>query len=340
MQIPQKQLNSHLNQQSLLPTYLICGDLPLLIQETRDTIREAARKKGFQQCELLFIETEFDWQNLVQSLNNFSLLSNKTLIELHNPKAKFDEEGTRALLHYLNNPPDDKCLLIITNKLTTAQQKTHWYKAINRFGAIISIWPLSRKSVLSWIDHRLKNIGLIVDNESIQLLAELTEGNLLATYQAIEKIRLLYQKEPVTPKNIITVIDENAYFTIFDLMEAVLIGEKSRVIRILSNLYFSDNKKVELSILWAITRELRLLYSLAIKYQQGKSFTELLESQWQTRKHILRAALIRLNTTIIAQLLQEAKQIDHIIKGFAHGNARQALEILSLRMAGVKKDPF
>ena len=339
MKILRKQLDSYLNQQPFLPIYLICGDLPLLVQETRDTIREAARQRGFQQCELLFIETGFNWQNLIQSFNNFSLLSNKTLIELRNPKAKFDKTGTQALLHYLNNPPDDKCLLIITNKLIAVQQKTHWYEAINRCGAIISIWPLSKQSVLDWIEHRLKSTGLVVDNESIQLLAELTEGNLLATRQAIEKLRLLYHKEPITSKDIVAIINENTSFTVFDLTEAALMGEKSRVIRILSNLYFFDTE-AGLLILWAITRELRLLYSLAIKYQQGKSLTELLGPKWQARQQTLRVALIRLNTTLIAQLLQEAKHIDHIIKGLIHGNARQALEILSLRMAGVEKGLF
>lgn len=337
MQIPQKKLNSHLNQKIFLPAYLVCGDFPLLVQETRDTIREAARKKGFQQCALFFIETGFDWQNIIQSLNNVSLLKNKILIELRNPKAKFDAAGIQALLRYLNNPPDDKRLLIITNKLTTAQQKTNWYEAINRWGAIIPVCPLSKQSVLSWIGHQLENTDLIVDDKSIQRLAELTEGNLLATRQAIEKMRLLYYKESITTKIITAVINESAYFTVFDLTEAALMGEKSRVMRILSNLYFSD-KEVGLLVLWAMTRELRILYPLAIKYQQGKSFAELLESTWQVRRQVLQVALMRLNATIIAKLLQEAKHIDHIIKGLALGNVRQSLETLSLHIAGVGKD--
>ncbi|RQM79994.1 DNA polymerase III subunit delta [Coxiella burnetii] len=336
MQLLQKQLDNHLNRQALLPLYLISGDVSLLVQETRDTIREAARQKGFHQCKLLFVETGFHWQSLTQSFDNFSLLSDKTLIELRNPKAKFDESGTQALLQYLNNPPEDKRLIIITNKLTAAQQKTKWYKAIDRSGAVISLWPLSGQSLLAWIEQRLKKAGLEADNESISLLAELTEGNLLATHQAIEKLRLLHQDESITPKAIIGVVNDNARFTIFDLTQAALMGAKSRVVRILANLYFAD-KEAGLLILWAITRELRLLYPLAIDYQRGKPLTELLASQWQTRKQPLRTALMRLNTTIIAQLLQQAKRIDHILKGLTPGNAWQELETLSLRMAGVEK---
>ena len=335
MQLSHKQLHIHLNRQPLLPIYLISGDASLLVQETRDSIRAAARQQGFQQCELFFVETGFHWQDLTQSFDNFSLLNDKTLIELLNLKAKFDAAGTQALLHYLDDPPADKRLLIITNKLKTAQLKTCWYKAIDHSGAIISLWPLSGQAFLNWIEQRLKKTGLTADNESIQILAELTEGNLLATHQAIEKLRLIYGEKPVTLKSVTTIVNDNTRFTVFDLIEAVLMSAKSRAVRILSHLYFSD-KEAGLLILWAITRELRLLYILAINYQHGKPLTELLTLQQQSRKILLKAALTRLNTAFIAQLLQQAKCIDHILKGLKSGNAWQELEILTLRMMGVK----
>ena len=331
MQLSYKQLQTHLNHKPFLPIYLISGDTSLLVQETRDAIREAARKQGFQQCELLFVETGFHWQDLTQFFDNFSLLSDKTFIELINLKATFDEAGTRALLRYLNDPPVDKRLLIITNKLTASQKRTRWYKAIDRSGAIILLWPLSGQVFLNWIEQRLKKIGLTADNESIQILAELTEGNLLATHQAIEKLRLLYGKETVTFKSIITVVNDNTRFTVFDLMEAALMGTQSRAVRILSHLYSLD-KEAGLLILWAITRELRLLYVLATNYQQGNPPTELLTLQRQSHKILLKTALTRLNTDFIAQLLQQAKCIDHILKGLKSGNAWQELEILTLRI--------
>ena len=337
MQLSYKQLQAHLHHKPLLPIYLISGDISLLVQETRDAIREAARKQGFQQCELLFVATGFHWQDLTQSFDNFSLLSEKTLIELLNFKASFDEAGTQVLLRYLNAPPVDKRLLIITNKLTAAQQKTRWYKAIDRSGAIILLWPLSGQVFLNWIKQRLKKMGLTTDNESIQILAELTEGNLLAAHQAIEKLRLLYGKGPVTFKSITTVVNDNTRFTVFDLVEAALMGIQSRVVWILSHLYSLD-KEVGLLILWAITRELRLLYVLAINYQQRKPLTELLTLRQQSHRILLKAALTRLNADFIAQLLQQAKCIDHILKGLKSGNAWQELEILTLRMTeGVTK---
>ena len=336
MQLPYKQLNTHLNQQkTILPVYLICGDVPLLVQESSDLIRQTARQQGFHQRELFFVEPGFHWQTFTETADNFSLLSDKTIIEIRNTKAKFDGQGTQALLRYLDNPPNDKRLLIITNKLTATQQKTRWYKAIDRCGAVIQLWPLSTTHELpAWIVQRLKAANLNADAESIRLLAELTEGNLLATQQSIEKLRLLYHDKPITPKAVSAIVSDNTYFTIFDLTEAVLMGASSRVVRILWSLYFTDKESTPL-VLWALARELRALYPLARDHQRGKPLTQqLLTSQWQMRKHPLKMALSRLNIETIAQLLQQAKHIDHIIKGITPGNAWQALESLSLAIAG------
>ena len=335
MQLPYKRLNIHLKQQTLLPVYLICGDVPLLVQESSDLIRQASRQQGFHQRELLFIEPGFHWQTFTETANNFSLLSDKIIIEIRNAKAKFDEYGTQSLLRYLDSPPDHKRLLIITNKLTAAQKKTKWYKAIDRCGAVISLWPLPTCELLVWITQRLKAANLNMDAESIALLAELTEGNLLATQQSIEKLNLLYRDKLITPKIVSKIVSDSAYFTIFDLTEAALIGASSRVVRILWSLYFNDKESTSL-VLWALTRELRALYPLAYAYQHGKPLTQLLSYQWQIRKYPFKMALSRLNTEIIAQLLQQAKHIDHIIKGIAPGNPWQALESLSLTISGKK----
>lgn len=333
MQISSKQLDTHLNQKSLLPIYLICADSPLLVQETRDSIRQAARQQGFQQGELFFIEMGFNWKALDTAIDNFNLFSEKTFIEIRNPQAKFDERGTQILLRYLENPPPNKRLLIVTNKLTATQQKTRWYKAVSELGAVIPLWPISTQELPTWIAKRFKKFDLTVDMESINLLAELTEGNLLATQQAIEKLRLLYQNKPIPPQSVSAVINDNACFTVFDLTEAALLGKISRVTRILLALKFVDKEAAPL-VLWSLTHELRNLYMLFKELKNGKSLSQLLASQWQTRKQPLKMALSRLNPQLIAKLLQHSKQIDWIIKGIIPGNAWQELETLSLAIAG------
>ena len=332
MQISRERLDTHLKQ-PLLPVYLICSDVPLLAQETRDSIRQAAQQQGFHRRELFFIEIGFNWQVLNTTIDNLSLFSEKMFIEIRNPQAKFDKKGTQILLCYLNNPPPNKRLLIITNKLKTFQQKTIWYKAVAELGAVIQLLPISQQELPTWIAQRLKKFNITADIESINLLAELTEGNLLATQQAIEKLYLLYQNKPLHPQAISAVINDSACFTVFDLTEAALLGKKSHVIRILLALKFVDKWAAPL-VLWVLTRELRNIYVLFQELKNGKSLTQLLASQWQTHRQPLKIALSRLDPHTIKKLLQHSKRVDWIIKGVIPGNAWQELEALSLALAG------
>lgn len=61
MKIQGNQLSSHLLK-SLAPCYLITGDEHLLVAEALDSVREAARAKGFTSRELHVATSGFDWK--------------------------------------------------------------------------------------------------------------------------------------------------------------------------------------------------------------------------------------------------------------------------------------
>ena len=331
MHLHVNQLHSHLNSRAWLPVYLIHGDIPLLVQEARDAICKATFTAGYQQRELFSVEANIDWDKFLSAAHNLSLLSEKTLLELRNPTAKFDAQGTKLLLNYVNSPPPDKILLITTDKLTAAQQKSSWFNAIEKMGAILTIWPISMKELPTWVATRLKQANLQASKESIYLIAELTEGNLLATQQAIEKLRLLYPNTPITEKEVATVVSDNACFTIFDLAQYALAGSKKQIIRVLHHLRFT---KVEATlVLWAITRELRDIYAMRVQVERGRPISQVIQSAKQTKKPLLQQVLQRLNGQALGQMLLRAEQIDHMIKGIKPGNAWEALETLCLSLA-------
>lgn len=332
MQLTDKQLAAHLNKHAIAPITLISGDVTLLVQESADKIRAAARKTGYEQREVFFIESASDWQRVQQALDNFSLFSEKSFIEIRHSKTKFDEAGIDILLAFLKNAPTDKCILIITDKLTTAQQKANWIQQIERQGLIITTRSVPAYELPTWIQERLHQAQLKADAESIQLLAELTEGNLLATQQAIEKLRLLYTQQVIDKNAIAAVTTDNTQFSIFDLTNYILQGAQFRVLRVLHSLHFTGTETP--LILWALARELRQLHELAVEKQNGKPLAQLLASQWASRKTLLQKALTRLSVKKIRQLLQDCEVIDRMIKGIIIGDVWQALETLCLTFSG------
>lgn len=338
MQITYEQLNNHL-QKNLAPVYLLSGEVPLLLQEGRDAICRAATAQGFTERELLQVETGFNWQNLITVANSRSLFSSKQLIELRITGNSINEAGNQALQTYTNKIPKDKILLIVMGKLDSKLQRAAWLQTINKTGIHVPLWPLDNTQLPRWITQRLAQRGLSADASGIQLLAERAEGNLLAAAQEIDKLQLLYGSGKLPVEAIADAVNDSARFDIFGLSDAALQGDAKRVLRILTGLHGENIEPV--LILWALTRELRVLATLA-GMLKNSSLENALQQQriWEKRKPLFRYALKQHSLSSVQHLLQQAGRIDKIVKGMAAGNPWNELEQLGLAIAGTKLYDF
>lgn len=309
MQLKPEQLAKQLAQ-NLLPVYLVTGDETLLINETIDLIRQFAKKSGFLQRMRFQVERGFDWQEFKTNTDNFSLFSEKTLLELRNESAKFDKTAAALLQAYCESPPADKILIIVTGKLTGAQKNTNWYKAIDKAGAIITLWPLNPNQFIDFIRTRLKDAALIADVNCVKLIAELTQGNLLATDQAIQKLKLSSLDGNVTPELIGQVVNDASRYSVFDWSQYLLLGQTQAALHCLTVLKQTGTEPILL--LWLLARELRVLYQYYFTKQFGY--------EWPARLTQLQAAARRLNQNRCAALLAQCSELDLTVKGLRPGN--------------------
>jgi DNA polymerase III subunit delta len=333
MQLNQQQFIQHLKG-PLLPVYLLSGDTPLLRQEARDALRQAASNAGYTNHQRFTVDTGFHWVQLSYLASQSSLFADQTLLELYNPDAKFDVEAGKTLLDYCASPPADKILLIVSGKLTGAQQKTRWYQTLLNTGAILTIWPIKPHELPSWIQTRLRQAQMTADPAAIRLLAELTEGNLLATQQAIIKLRLLYPGQPIGVKEMTQAVSDNAQFNIFELSQYLLQGDGRGVLRVLHHLRSADTEPT--LALWLLTRECRELLNMTEQLQQGKNVQAVLAAQWSSLKPLYQSALRRVNPAGLRRILLSCQAADQVIKGVALGDAWQAITRIALELAGIE----
>ena len=311
MKIQLQQLAQHLTEK-IAPLYLISGDEFLLVQEACNAVRQRATAAGFDERETFYVESGFNWESFLNSTNNFSLFSGRTLIELH-LKSKLTDTGSKILQSYAQKPAPDKIVVIIAAKLDAAQQKTAWFKAIDTHGIVLPIWPIDAAQLPLWINKRLQQAGLKTDGLGIKLLADHAAGNLLAAAQEIEKLRLLYGGGNLTTEQIIAVITDNARFNVFNLLDTALAGKAALVVRMLDNLKIEDVEPT--IILWAIARELRSLIDISFAIQQGATAEQAMAKVWSNRKALVKKALVRHDLASLQNLLKQASQVDYIIKG-------------------------
>lgn len=333
MKIRYDQLTQHLQRQ-LAPIYLISSDEILLAQETLTQIRQAAQQANYLERIIIEAENNEAWINFNHETQNISLFSNKRIIECRLNSGKLSDVGSKALLKFAENPPPDTFLLITAAKLTQPQQNSAWFKAIDKIGVIIQIWPLSLSQLPAWLDQRLRAVGLTTDQKGIQTLALQVEGNLLAAAQEIEKLQLLYGNGFINNDQIATSISGNNRYDIFNLVDSILLGEAQRSIQILQHLRSEGTEPPV--ILWALTREMRSLASMALAQQQSMSFSQIFQNHgvWEQRKNIVQRALQRIHSEKWLQLIQYAAYIDSVVKGLNKGNVWQDLQLLCLEIAG------
>ena len=319
MRLYPEKLADHL-QQKLLPVYLVSGDEPLLLQECCDQIRQKARAENCNEREI--IEggvSNFNWQDILHSASNMSLFADRKLIELRLPSGKPGAEGSKALCEYLDIASGDDVLLIVSGKIDKQSTNSKWYKALDKAGVTVQVWPVDAKNLPRWLQQRVRNAGMSIDDDALRLLCERLEGNLLAAVQEVEKLKLLAADSKITMQTVTEAVSDNARYNLFDMADNALKGNASVSLRMLYGLRAEGTEPPV--VLWALVREIRTLYEAQLDCDSGQSAQQALSARrvWQNRMPLMQAALTRHNTHSLSLLLEQAARADGSIKGFADG---------------------
>lgn len=335
MKLTLEKLSSHL-EKSLLPLYMVSGDEYLLVQECADLIRRAAAAAGFSDRQRIIADKDFDWQELPGRLDCGSLFSSKSLIDITVPEAKFGDQGTKILLSITENLHPDNIILISTSKIDATRQRSKWYKALEDKGCVIAIWPIESHRLPQWLQQRCSEYQLNIPMEGLKIIADRVEGNLLAAKQELEKLSLIYGNTNITTQQVIDAVANTARFDVFKLIDSALLGDAKRVINILNSLQYQGVEAI--FVLWALTRECRLLlschYAQAAQQNMEQTFQKLYV--WPQRRPLIQNAMKRLAKRDCMKILARAKFIDETIKGARPGSPWRGLMTLYLSLAGCK----
>ena len=314
MKINANQLSSHL-QNNLAPCYLVTGDEHLLVDEALDTIREAARARGFTSRDLFVATAGFDWSQLRDSSANLSLFAERRIVELRLPTGKPGRAGSQAIADLAEQTGDDLMLIVSGPKLDRSGQSSKWAKALDARGVSIPVWPVGLRELPGWIAARMRQAGLQPDRGAVAIIADRVEGNLLAAGQEIEKLRLLLGEGKVTAEDVGNAVANSSRFDVFKLVDAALTGDAKRALRILSGLRAEGVEPV--IVVWSLTRELRTLATLTDAIEHGLDLASAMQKAgvWRNRQAIVRSCVSRHRHGVFHRLLKLANQADQASKG-------------------------
>lgn len=336
MQLRLESLDGHLAK-NLAQLYVIASDEHLLALEAADRIRKAARAQGYTERDVLSVERTFKWGELLAANQALSLFGDKKLIELRIPTGKPGKDGSAALQAYAKDLSPDNLTLITLPKLDWQTAKASWVTALQQAAVYIDIPNIERAQLPAWIGNRLASQGQSAERQSLDFIADRVEGNLLAAHQEIQKLGLLHEPGKLTFEQVHDAVLNVARYDVFKLSEAMLTGDTARLVRMLEGLK-GEGEALPL-VLWAVAEEIRTLLKLKSGMSQGRPLNALLKEYriWGPRERMMEPALRRVSLATLEAALQQAAQVDRMVKGlrakqFA-GDAWDAMLQLALRVA-------
>ena len=319
---------------TIYPVYMVSGDEPLQQMESLDLIRSFLRQQDYSEREVLDVDAQFDWSSLMEAAASMSLFATRRIIELRLPSAKPGRQGSQILKDFLIQAPEDTVLIINAGKIDANAKKSAWYKAIENKGLLIQCWPVAVEKLSYWLKQRFKLRGMDADNEVLAYISQHVEGNLLAADQEIEKLSLLLKPGKITYADVAETVSSQSRYSVFELVDVLLSGNSSRVIKIITGL--KAEGIVPVVVNWALAKDIRLLSQAALD-SSSADFVLKRSGVWQSRTVLFKSCLSRHSPRTFQVMLKRCSYIDAVSKGLLNANAWDEIETLCVRLAGSSK---
>lgn len=326
------QLKAHL-QKTLCRCYVLSGQEPLLLDESRQQLIQAAQQQGFSEQLSLTLEPQTDWEALFQYCQSRSLFSQRQILVLSAPT--LPANATDALTRLAGLLHADLLVILSLPSLSKAQENSRWFRALLQQGGWVVCTPPTPRQLPDWVRQRAHAQGLELDDAACQLLCYCYEGHLLALSQVLTQLALMWPEGRLTLPRVEQVVSDAAHFAPWHWVEALLEGKSKRAHHILQQLWLEGVEPVML--LRALQRELMLLLTVKLQQPSGASLRALFDQHkvWQARRAILSQALQRLSLAQLQQAIHLLAELELTVKRDFGADVRDPLERLSLLLSGL-----
>ncbi|MCY4144685.1 MAG: DNA polymerase III subunit delta [Gammaproteobacteria bacterium] len=325
MEIEANKLKSSLDSGQLAPLYYIAGTEILLVQESAQAIIEAANQAGFDEVVRTEVGSRKDWDGVLVDAASPSLFAEKRLFDVTMTTNTIDKESSATIKTYLRDP-DPNAILLARGKTFTYQHRSlAWFKNLVANAVVVIAEPLSGPQFNRWLDARARAFRLNLSDEAIDELANLTDGNLLAAHQELEKLALVFlNSTEVIGIDSLTKLNWSTGNT-FGLIDAATQGQAAMVGKILKAVIRDGTDP--LSVVGLIALQLRRMHAFVLGEQ----------ARLPRR---LQAASRRIGRETLESLLIECSHVDSQRKGVLTGDPWQSIQALLLAMSGKPEIPL
>ena len=333
MNIKPEQLQNSLSNQ-LASTYFAFGAEILLVEQSLSMIKGIARENDFNERFRFDIDGNFSWDSIISLISSPSLFAEKRIIECRLTTGKIGVKGSKALTEILETLPDDILLIISSGKLEMAQQKSKWFKTLDKKGIIIQHWEVQSNQLVGWITRNMSQLGLDSNIEVANAIAYCTEGNLLASMQEIQKLKIAYPDGKINLREYLNQIDQQSQYSVFGMIDSALQGDTDKVNKVFNSLV--DDSTPPVILVSSLYREIKNLVNMSIELKTNQTIESILNNHrvWQKRKPLISNALKKHSYQNLQKLLLRLGRIDRSLKGMDNLDVYDELQNVVIALSG------
>ena len=251
--------------------------------------------------------------SLLVEASSVNMFSNRKLILCDNSSflsSKDDinsKEDIEELIKYLDKPFEDVYLVFILREETIDSRKKI-SKLISSISKVYVCNKIENYNLNNYLMDYIRNKGYTISSRNIELLISKTSYELSVIMKELDKLFIYKNKDKkITEEDIENVITNNIETNIFDLTNAIINKEKSKIDKLYKELI--RRKEDPLKLIITLSNQFRLYLQVKIMRNNGFSEKEIVST---LKEHPYRISLALKNDYSIEELKDNLEKLSKL----------------------------
>lgn len=322
-----EELKTDLARNGHRPVYAVVGPEQYMMRQAFLTLKENAVPEGLMAMNYAeFRVPEDSAEEMVAAANTFPMMAPRRMVVVHEFD-KLNDQGREALIAYLQAPATKTILVLMSPDV---DRRTVLFRTLKSKAVLVECAKLDMEGLRRWAGDFVRGRGYTMKPASLDKIVDMAGSDIESLANQIEKVLLFAGNAKAVPDSAIEdLVHSSREHGIFELTEAIGLGNKTLALKLLANLLEADQDPIYIAVMLA--RHFRQLLIGREAIDSRRSEREAADAAqvpnfFRAREPFLRHLRL-IDTGTAARMCRELASLDLRFKS-SQGDPRMLLEKL------------